>query len=57
MYSKRPKILYTKVSHKMAYAQSADPDKTAPEGTVWSESVLFAIPLSTSINNCIRSKI
>ena len=41
---KCPKILYTKVSHKMAYANSADPDQTAPEGAVWSGSTLFAIP-------------
>ena len=33
-YSKCPKILYTKVSDKMAYANSADPDQTAPEGAV-----------------------
>ena len=30
-YSKCPKILYTKVSDKMAYAHSADLDQTAPE--------------------------
>ena len=32
---------------KMAYANSADPDQTAPsgsEGAVWSGSTLFAIP-------------
>ena len=29
-YSKCPKILYTKVSDKMAYANSADPAQTAP---------------------------
>ena len=39
------KILYIKVSDKMAYANSADPDQTAPEGAVWTESALFAIPL------------
>ena len=33
-YSKCPKILYTKVADKMAYANSADPDQTAPEGAV-----------------------
>ena len=32
MYGKCPKILNTKVSDKMAYAKSADPDQTAPEG-------------------------
>ena len=26
--------LYSKVSDKLAYANSADPDQTAPEGTV-----------------------
>ena len=33
-YSKCPKILNTKVSDKMAYANSANPDQTAPEGAV-----------------------
>ena len=33
-YSKCPKISYTKVSNKMEYANSADPDQTAPEGAV-----------------------
>ena len=28
----------------MAYANSADPDQTAPSGAVWSGSTLFAIP-------------
>ena len=28
---KCPKILYTKVSDKMEYANSADPDQTAPD--------------------------
>ena len=28
-YGKCPKIVYTKVSDKMAYANSADPDQTA----------------------------
>ena len=27
----------------MAYAYSADPDQTDPEGAVWSKSILFAI--------------
>ena len=31
----------------MAYAKSADLDYIAPEGTVWSGSALFAIPLNT----------
>ena len=33
-YGKCPKILYTKVSDKIAYANSVDPDQTAPEGAV-----------------------
>ena len=33
-YSIRPNISYTKVSEKMAYANSVDPDQTAPEGAV-----------------------
>ena len=56
-YSKCPKIWYTKVSDKMAYANSVDLDQTAPSGAVWSGSSLFAIPLSIFGNNCIKSKI
>ena len=37
-YGKCPKILYTKSSDKMAYANSVDPDQTAPSG-----SILFEI--------------
>ena len=37
------------------YTNSADPDQTAPKGAVWSESLLFAIPLSILRNNCIQS--
>ena len=33
-YGKSPKILNTTVSDKMAYANSADPDQTTPEGAV-----------------------
>ena len=44
MYSKCPKILHTKIIDKMAYANSADPDQTGPEGAVWSRSTLFVIP-------------
>ena len=33
-YGKYPNILYPKVANKMKYANSADPDQTAPEGTV-----------------------
>ena len=29
----------------MANANSVDPDQTAPEGSVWLVSALFAIPL------------
>ena len=56
-YSKCPKILNTKVSDKMKYANSTDPDQTAPEGAVWSGSTLFAIPPSILRNSCIKSKI
>ena len=34
VYSKYPKILNTKVYDRMQYANSADPDQTAPEGTI-----------------------
>ena len=40
---KRPKISYTKVSVKMAYANSEDPDQNACSG---GGSTLFAISLS-----------
>ena len=30
-YGRCPKISYTKVSDKMAYANSANPDQTAPD--------------------------
>ena len=33
-YRKCPKIMYTEVSDKMAYTNSADPDQTAPLGAV-----------------------
>ena len=33
-YGKCPKILKTKVSDKISYANSADPDQNAPEGAV-----------------------
>ena len=54
-YSKCPKNSNTKVSDKMTYANSADPDQAAPEGAVWSGSALFAVPLSILRNKCIRS--
>ena len=44
-YGKCPKISYTKIVDKMAYANSADLDQTTPEGEVWSGFTLFAIPL------------
>ena len=34
IYGKCPKISYTKVPNKMACANSADPDQTAPKGAV-----------------------
>ena len=46
MYGKCPKILYIKVSDRVAYANSADPDQTATEWAVLSGSTLFAIPLN-----------
>ena len=54
MYDKCPKISNTKVSDKMANANSADPDQTAP-----SDQGLhfFAIRLCSLRNNCIKSKI
>ena len=33
-----------KFSDRYAWANSADPDQTAPTGAVWSGSTLFAIP-------------
>ena len=34
IYGKCPRILYTKVSDKIAYENSADPNQTAPKGAV-----------------------
>ena len=34
------------MSDNVAYANSADPDQTAPSGAVWSGTTRFAIPLS-----------
>ena len=53
-YSKCPKILYTKVSDKIAYANSADPNQTA--GAVWLGSTLFATPLGILRNNCKKKR-
>ena len=44
------------MSDKMAYANSADPDQTAPEGAVWLGSTLFAIPLNMLRNKCIKNQ-
>ena len=33
-----------KFSDRYAWANSVDPDQTAPRGAVWSGSTLFAIP-------------
>ena len=45
-YGKCPKNSNTKACDKLTYANSVDPDQTAPEGAVWSGSTLFAIPLN-----------
>ena len=52
---KCPQISYTKVFDKMAYANSADLDQTAPEGLIW----VYIVCNFQSIlrNNCIKSKI
>ena len=42
MYGKCPKLSYTKVSNKIAQANSADPGQTEESD----QSTLFAIPLS-----------
>ena len=44
IYGNYSKNSNTKVSDKMTYANSVDPDQTAPSGAVWSGSTLFAIP-------------
>ena len=56
LYRKCPKLLYIKSSDKMAYANSIDPDQTAPSGAVWSGSTLFAIPPSILRKNCIKKQ-
>ena len=56
MYGKCPKLSYSKVANKMAYANSVDPDEPAPEGAVWAGSTLFAFPLSILRNNCMKRK-
>ena len=57
MYGKCPKISNSKVSDKKVYANSADPDQTAPEGAVWSGSTLYDIWLSILRNKCLKSKL
>ena len=42
-YSKCPKISYIKVSHKMAYINSAYPDKTAPEQAILCLPFLYVL--------------
>ena len=41
----------------MVYANSVDPDQTAPLGAVWSGSTLFSFPLNISRNNCIKANL
>ena len=41
----------------MAKTNSVDPDQTAPEGAVWSGSILTDIPLAILRKNYIKSKI
>ena len=55
-YGKCPKISYTKITNKMGFANSADPDQTAPEGAVWSGSTLFAILVSILKHKSIKIK-
>ena len=50
------KISYTKVSDKIAYANSVELDQTAPSGAVWSGSTLFAISLSLLRNSFTKVK-
>ena len=45
---------FPKFSDRQAWANSADPDQTAPRGTVWSGSTLFAIPSASF--ECITLK-
>ena len=42
VYSEHPKILYTKVSDKMTYANSAEPAQNALEEAVWSGFVCYS---------------
>ena len=56
-YGKCHRISYIKLSDKMRYANSVDPNMTAPEGAVISGSTLFATPLSLPRSNCIIAKL
>ena len=56
LFHKCSKILNTKVSDKKSYANSADPDQTAPEGAVI-RVYTVAIPLNILRNHCIKTKI
>ena len=50
------KIMYTSLSDKMKYANSADPSQSAPQEAVWLGSTLFAFSPSIFWNNlCIQT--
>ena len=49
--------MFFKFSDKMAYANSVDPNQTAPSGAVWLGSTLFAIQQSILRNSCIKAKV
>ena len=42
-----------KFSDTQAWANSADPDQTAPRGAVWSGSTLFAVPSALLLGKAI----
>ena len=56
IYSKCPKIMYTKGSDKMSYANSADPDQISPEGAVWSGATQYVIQWSIALKAEFREK-
>ena len=43
-----------KFSDRQVWANSADPDQTAPRGAVWSGSTLFAIPSASFGRSTLR---
>ena len=45
------------MSDKIAYANGADPDQTAPQGAVWSGSTQFAIPQGILRKNIKKQKL